>query len=265
MTPSAGGSSSGSGAAIAAGDITMALGCDQGGSVRIPAAWCGIVGLKATHGLVPYTGAFAMDAAIDYCGPMGARVEDVARLLTVVAGPDGLDPRQRHRTLPKADYLEALGDAGPGLRVGVVREAFGRPESEDVTDRAVRDALARWRAAGATVEEISMPAHLRCFDVWNAIVVGGTSELMFKANGVASFGEGYASPQLLEAMAGWRRTPEAISPTGTLTLGSAPCFRSSCAIGQTPAALVVIRRCFAKALLSRRNICHTVIAPTTAA
>lgn len=210
---SAGGSSSGSGAAIAAGDITMALGCDQGGSVRIPASWCGIVGLKATHGLVPYTGAFAMDAAIDYCGPMGARVEDVARLLSVIAGADGFDPRQTNRVIPTQNYLEALRAPSSALRVGVVQEGFGRPESEDVTDRAVRDALARWRAAGAVVDEIAMPAHQRCFDVWNAIVVGGTSELMFKANGLPSFGEGYTSPQLLGAMAGWRRNPAAITPT----------------------------------------------------
>ena len=84
---SAGGSSSGSGAAIAAGDVPMALGCDQGGSIRIPAAWCGVVGLKPTHGLVPYTGICALEASIDHCGPMGATVEDVARLLTVIAGP----------------------------------------------------------------------------------------------------------------------------------------------------------------------------------
>lgn len=94
-THSAGGSSSGSAAAIAAGDISMALGCDQGGSVRIPASWSGVVGLKPTHGLVPYTGVFSMDATIDYCGPMGATVEDVARLLTAMAGPDGFDVRQK--------------------------------------------------------------------------------------------------------------------------------------------------------------------------
>ena len=90
----------------------MALGCDQGGSIRIPAAWCGVVGLKPTHGLVPYTGICALEASIDHCGPMGATVEDVARLLTVVAGPDGLDPRQP-ASIPQVDYLAALGG---GLR-----------------------------------------------------------------------------------------------------------------------------------------------------
>ena len=129
---SAGGSSSGSGAAIAAGDVPMALGCDQGGSIRIPAAWCGVVGLKPTHGLVPYTGICALEASIDHCGPMGATVEDVARLLTVIAGPDGLDPRQPV-TMPRRDYLASLNEGLRGLRIGVVTGCFGRPESDPET------------------------------------------------------------------------------------------------------------------------------------
>jgi amidase len=210
----AGGSSSGNGAAIAAGDIAMAIGCDQGGSVRIPASWCGIVGLKATHGLVPYTGAFSMDATIDYCGPMGARVEDVARLLSVIAGPDGLDPRQTNRAIPAGvNYLNPLAEKRKPKRIGVVKEGFGRPDSEAETDRAVHEALKRLAATGVEVEEISMPTHLQCFDVWNAIVVGGTSELMFKQNGMPSFGEGYSDPRMLDAFAAWRERPNEITVT----------------------------------------------------
>lgn len=214
-THSAGGSSSGSGAAIAAGDIAMALGCDQGGSVRIPASWCGIVGLKPTHGLVPYTGAYAMDATIDYCGPLGARVEDVARLLTVIAGPDGLDARQiKPVPVPSGvNYLDRLTDGPRPRRIGVVREGFGRPESEAETDRVVREALKRFAAAGVEVEEISVPEHLQCFDVWSAIVVGGTSELMFKQDGLGGFGEGYADPGMMAAFAAWRQRPDAITVT----------------------------------------------------
>lgn len=209
-----GGSSSGNGAAIAAGDIPMAIGCDQGGSVRIPASWCGVVGLKATHGLVPYTGAFSMDATIDYCGPMGARVEDVARLLTVIAGPDGLDPRQVNRLIPAGvNYLDPLAERRKPRRIGVVGEGFGRPDSEAETDRVVREALRRLAATGVEVEEISMPTHLQCFDVWNAIVVGGTSELMFRHNGMPSFSEGYSDPQMLDAFAAWRERPREISVT----------------------------------------------------
>lgn len=218
----AGGSSSGSAAAIATGDVPMALGCDQGGSVRIPAAWSGIVGLKPTHGLVPYTGAFAMDAAIDHCGPMGATVEDVARLLTVIAGPDGLDPRQRDVPDEQIDYLAALTSGEKPRRIGVVKQGFGRPESEPETDALVKEALDRYRAMGVEVEEVDLPGHLETFDVWNAIVVGGTSELMFKQNGMAGFAEGYADPAMMEMFAAWRSRPEDISVTAIppLLMGS---------------------------------------------
>lgn len=218
----AGGSSSGSAAAIAAGDVRMALGCDQGGSVRIPAAWTGIVGLKPTHGLVPYTGAYAMDAAIDHCGPMGATVEDVARLLTAIAGPDGLDIRQARVPEDAVDYLGAVSGATAPRRVGVVKQGFGRPESEAQSDALVREAADSFRAAGAEVAEVDLPVHLDCLDVWTAIVVGGTSELMFKQNGLASFGESYSDPAMLEAVSGWRAHPEEISVTAIppLLMGS---------------------------------------------
>ncbi len=214
---SAGGSSSGSAAAIAAGDVPMALGCDQGGSVRIPAAWCGVVGLKPTHGLVPYTGICALEASIDHCGPMGATVEDVARLLTVIAGPDGLDPRQP-ASIPTVDYLGALGGGLRGLRIGVMKEGFGRPESSPATDSAVREALARMKAAGAEIEEVAVPAHEEMFAIWNAICVEGTAALMFGA-GTGGYAEGHVSMPLLDAFAqGWRSRPDALSPSALTTL-----------------------------------------------
>jgi amidase len=213
----AGGSSSGSAAVIAAGDVPMALGCDQGGSIRIPAAWCGVVGLKPTHGLVPYTGICALEASIDHVGPMGATVEDVARLLTVIAGPDGLDPRQP-ATLAPVDYLAAIGEGLRGLRIGLVSQGFGRPESDPATDAAVRDALARMQAAGAEVEEISVPAHEEMFDIWNAVCIEGTAALMFGA-GTGGYAEGHVSMPLLDAFAqGWRARPEALSASATMTL-----------------------------------------------
>ena len=89
---SAGGSSSGSAALVAAGEVPMALGGDQGGSIRMPASFCGIYGMKPTHGLVPYTGIMPIELTIDHTGPMTATVEDNALLLEVLAGPDGLDP-----------------------------------------------------------------------------------------------------------------------------------------------------------------------------
>src|SRR6202162_2195957 len=90
---SAGGSSGGSAALVAAGEVPMALGGAQGGSIRTPSSWCGIYGLKPTWGLVPTTGSMPISYSVDHCGPMGASVEDVAPLLTVIAGHDGWDTR----------------------------------------------------------------------------------------------------------------------------------------------------------------------------
>src|SRR5947207_2972610 len=90
----AGGSSSGSAAVVAAGEVEMAIGGDQGGSIRIPAAYCGVYGLKPTHGLVPYTGVFPIENTLDHTGPMTAHVADNTLLADVLAGPAGLDPRQ---------------------------------------------------------------------------------------------------------------------------------------------------------------------------
>jgi amidase len=202
---------------IAAGDVPMALGCDQGGSIRIPAAWCGVVGLKPTYGLVPYTGICALEASIDHVGPMGDTVEDVARLLTVIAGPDGLDPRQK-ATMPQVDYLAAMRQGLRGLRIGIATQGFGRPESDPATDSAVREALARMQSAGAEVEEVSVPAHDEMFDIWNAICIEGTAVLMFGA-GTGGYAEGHVSMSLLDAFAqGWRSRPEALSASATMAL-----------------------------------------------
>src|SRR5258707_1988897 len=100
---SAGGSSSGSAALVAAGHADLALGGDQGGSIRIPAAFCGVVGHKPTHGLVPYTGAVPIEVTLDHPCPITTTVRDAALILRVLAGPDGFDPRQR-ACPPDRDY-----------------------------------------------------------------------------------------------------------------------------------------------------------------
>ena len=103
-THSTGGSSSGSAAALAAGDIELALGGDQGGSIRIPAAWSGVYGLKPTYGLVPYTGCSMIEMTLDHVGPMANSSEGIARLLSSIAGPDVNDPRQRGVIPSKQKY-----------------------------------------------------------------------------------------------------------------------------------------------------------------
>jgi amidase len=115
-----GGSSSGSGAAVAGGMVDIALGGDQGGSIRLPAAWCGIVGLMPTHGLVPHSGVFGLEPTIDYVGPMARTVEDIAVSLQVMAGRDGLDPRQGDVPATLPPYPAALARGVKGLRVGLL-------------------------------------------------------------------------------------------------------------------------------------------------
>ena len=155
MGYSAGGSSSGSGVVVATGEVDMAIGGDQGGSIRMPASFCGIYGMKGTHGLVPYTGVMPIEITIDHTGPMTANVRDNALLLEVLAGADGLDPRQY---APKvAEYTKALEGGVKGLRIGVVREGFGHANSEEDVDAKVKAGAELLRKLGAIVDEISMP------------------------------------------------------------------------------------------------------------
>src|SRR5207244_13590316 len=100
--------------------------------LRIPASFCGIYGMKPTYGLVPYTGIMPIEITLDHTGPMTANVRDNALLLEVLAGADGLDPRQY---APKvANYTEALEGGVKGLRIGIVREGFGHANSEENVD-----------------------------------------------------------------------------------------------------------------------------------
>src|SRR6202040_2054572 len=117
---SAGGSSGGSAALVAAGEVPMALGGDQGGSIRIPSSWCGIYGLKPTWGLVPYTGVFPLELSLDHVGPMARTVEDLAVLLETIAGRDGLDPRQSETPLTLPSYTAELQKGIHGFRIGIV-------------------------------------------------------------------------------------------------------------------------------------------------
>src|SRR5437867_3032442 len=154
---SAGGSSSGSAAVVAAGEVDMAIGGDQGGSIRIPAAYCGVYGLKPTHGLVPYTRILPIDTTLDHTGPMTAPVADNALLLEVLAGPDGLDPRQVD--VNTAAYTNALTGDARGMRIAVVKEGFGHANSEADVDALVRKGAATFKQLGARVDEVSIRLH----------------------------------------------------------------------------------------------------------
>lgn len=156
----AGGSSSGSAVVVAAGEVDAAIGCDQGGSIRMPASFCGIVGMKPTWGLIPYTGILGMNPNIDHTGPMTRTVAENARLLEVLAGLDGEDSRQLDVPADPVAYSEALGQGDlSGLKVGIVREGFGLPMSEPDVDASVRRAAQSLGDLGAEVSEVSIPLH----------------------------------------------------------------------------------------------------------
>ena len=176
-----GGSSAGSGVLVLTGEADMALGGDQGGSIRMPACWSGIYGHKPTHGLVPYTGIFPIEQTLDHTGPMARSVSDVAALLQVIAGPDGQDPRQIGTKTQR--YTSAVDKGAEGMKIGVVKEGFGHPESEDAVDSCVRATVQRFTELGATVDEISIPMHLDGPHIWNGIAVEGATALMLKGNG----------------------------------------------------------------------------------
>ena len=170
-----GGSSCGSAAALYYDDIDLTIGTDQGGSIRIPASWSGVVGIKPTYGLVPYTGVMSIDPTLDHVGPMARSVSDVALLLEVLAGKDPLDPRQREVTT--APYREALGKSLDGLKLGVVREGFTQAGAEADVNAAVNRAVAALGKLGARATEISIPAHRDASDLLYAIVPEGMAML----------------------------------------------------------------------------------------
>jgi amidase len=208
---SAGGSSSGSAALLAAGEVDMAIGGDQGGSIRIPAAYCGVYGMKPTHGLVPYTGIMPIEITLDHTGPMTRNVDDNALLLEVLAGEDGLDPRQYNvKTEP---YTQALDGGVKGLRIGVVKESFGLPNSEPDVDVKVKKAASTLRDLGATVSDISVPMHSVGLAIWNPIILEGATELMMRGNGMGTNWRGLYTTSLLNAHSQWKHRADELSDT----------------------------------------------------
>src|SRR5438552_7538883 len=202
---SAGGSSSGSAALVVVREVDMALGGDQGGSIRIPSSYCGAVGLKATYGLVPYTGIFPIELTLDHTGPMARTAADCARLLEVIAGLDGLDPRQPTNLQPEA-YSQGLTGEVRGLRLGIVREGFGWPGLSEIdVDAGVREATQRFTKVGATVREVSIPLHRDAIHTWRPIAIEGTTMLMVRGNGMGTNWKGYYNTSLLDAYARGRR------------------------------------------------------------
>ncbi len=151
-----GGSSSGTGAAVAAGLALGGLGSDTGGSIRLPAALCGLAGLKPTYGLVSRVGIFPLAYSLDHAGPMAWTVEDCAILLQAVAGYDPADPASADRPVP--DFRAALGAGAKGLRIGVLRQFHERDNPVNEATRAgLERAIDFYRRDGAEIREVTLP------------------------------------------------------------------------------------------------------------
>src|SRR6266851_987952 len=208
---SAGGSSSGSAALVAAGEVDMAIGGDQAGSIRIPASHCGIVGLKPTYSLVPYTGIAPLEITLDTCGPMTADVGDNALLLEVIAGPDGIDSRQRGAASGR--YTDALDGGVAGLRIGVLGEGFGHPNSEPDVDAHARAAAQRLAKLGAIVEDVSVPMHALGFPIWAAIRGDAACVTLLEMNGAGIAHEGLYVTSLMAASMAWRGRADEFADT----------------------------------------------------
>lgn len=149
-----GGSSGGSAAAVAAGEVLFALGSDTGGSIRQPSAFCGVVGMKPTYGRVSRFGLVAFASSLDQVGPITRSVEDNARVLEVIAGHDERDATSADLTVP--NYTKALTGDVKGLKIGVPKEYLSEGVNTEVKE-AVKKALSVYEDLGATWEEVSLP------------------------------------------------------------------------------------------------------------
>lgn len=198
----AGGSSSGSAAAVVNEDVDVTIGTDQAGSVRIPASWSGCIGHKPTYGLVPYTGIVGLGRSFDHAGPLARSVADCARALEAIAGADGLDPRQG--AVPTEEYTEIL-DADPAnLTIGVLEEGFGHDESEAGVDETVDEALKAFADVGADLRQVSVPMHRDGLAIWNGIATEETAATI-AGEGIGHFGNGYYDAELMAAFGRTRR------------------------------------------------------------
>ncbi|GAB6100009.1 Asp-tRNA(Asn)/Glu-tRNA(Gln) amidotransferase subunit GatA [Halanaerocella petrolearia] len=176
-----GGSSGGSAAAVAAGEATIALGSDTGGSIRQPASFCGVVGMKPTYGLVSRFGLVAFASSLDQIGPISKDVTDCALALNYIAGHDQYDSTSVDREIP--DYTESLDGDIEGLKIGVPKEYFGEGIDEEVKE-AVWNAIKELEELGAEYEEVSLPHTEYALSAYYLIAPAEASSNLARYDGV---------------------------------------------------------------------------------
>ena len=183
-----GGSSGGSAAAVAAGLVPWALGSDTGGSIRQPASFCGVVGLKPTYGLVSRFGLVAFASSLDQIGPITKDVRDSAMLLNLIAGHDEKDTTSIN--VEKKDYTKALKNDVKGLKIGVPKEYFGEGINPEVK-KALETAIEEYKAMGAIVEECSVPIAEYALATYYIIACAEASSNLGRFDGIIY---GYRTP-----------------------------------------------------------------------
>jgi aspartyl-tRNA(Asn)/glutamyl-tRNA(Gln) amidotransferase subunit A len=192
-----GGSSGGSAAAVAASCVPLALGSDTGGSIRQPAAFCGVTGLKPTYGRVSRYGLLAFASSLDQIGPMARSVGDAALTLSVIAGPDPMDSTASRDAVP--DFTAALNGHAKGVRVGVPR-AFVTDGVDNSVRAAFDAALEQLRGVGATIVDIELPHAKYAIPVYYLICTAEASSNLARYDGVKYGHRSTAASQGLKAM-----------------------------------------------------------------
>lgn len=195
-----GGSSGGSAAAVAARLVPAATGSDTGGSIRQPAALCGITGLKPTYGRISRYGMVAYASSFDQAGPMTRTAEDAALLLQVMAGEDPLDSTCATQAVP--NFSASLNDSLSGLRIGLPKEYFAEGTDPAILER-VREAIAEFEKLGATVKEISLPKTQLSIPAYYILAPAEASSNLSRFDGVR-YGHRCDSPKDLEDL--YKRT-----------------------------------------------------------
>ncbi|MCD7780528.1 MAG: Asp-tRNA(Asn)/Glu-tRNA(Gln) amidotransferase subunit GatA [Candidatus Gastranaerophilales bacterium] len=176
-----GGSSGGSAAAVAAGEATVALGSDTGGSIRLPASYCGLVGLKPTYGRVSRYGLIAFASSLDQIGPITRTVEDAALLLNTIAGHDEKDSTSLNQTPP--DYTQDLRKDLKGVKIGYIKELCSEGLADDVS-ASIEKAINTYKSLGAEIIEISLPLIKYSIAVYYIVATAEASSNLARFDGV---------------------------------------------------------------------------------
>lgn len=195
-----GGSSGGSAAAVSSGTAIWALGSDTGGSIRQPASFCGVVGLKPTYGRVSRYGLVAYASSLDQIGPITRDVQDAATVLNVIAGHDPMDSTSSQKEVP--DFTAALTGDVKGLKIGLPKEYFAEGLDTEV-EKAVRQAVEDFRAMGAEVQDITLPHTKYAISTYYLIAPAEAATNLERYDGV-SYGERIDGADLVEMMTNTR-------------------------------------------------------------